>query len=428
MRESVRAAVLAGALCLGMALVGASSAAAPKSHHPHRAKPAPAVEPASEQTVVSVEPASEQAPVAAEAASEQTSVSADPVSDQPPARTERERDQTDASKETAKDLPSAGSEPVSNQAEVGAEPASDQPPARTERELDQTDASTEPAKVLPSAGSEPVAKQADIGAEPASGWPAARAEREPGPDQTDVSTEPAADQPSAGSEPVSNQTDVGAEKPTDEAEGPAPVSEEVTRFQSWVVASGDNQGLPFAIVDKVQAEVLVFDPDGQLRGAAPALIGMARGDDSEPGIGERKLSTIRPEERTTPAGRFISGFGQVPGEETILWVDYEDAISIHPVITSNRKEHRLQRLKSPTPDDNRITFGCINVPAGFYEDVVRRTFTGTKGVFYILPEMKPVEDVFPAFRPQDATQTAAATPPSAGGEGPIPTGPAEPNR
>ena len=59
---------------------------------------------------------------------------------------------------------------------------------------------------------------------------------------------------------------------------------------------------------------------------------------------------------------------------------------------------------------------------------MRRTFTGTKGVFYILPETKAVEDVFPAFRPQDATQTAAATPPSAGGEGSSPTGPAEPNR
>jgi hypothetical protein len=203
----------------------------------------------------------------------------------------------------------------------------------------------------------------------------------------------------------------------------------VVEFEDWVVASGDNQGLPFAIIDKAQAEVFVFDPDGQMRGAAPALLGLARGDDSVPGIGERKLSAIRPEERTTPAGRFIAGYGRVPGEEGILWIDYEDAISIHPVITSNRKEHRLQRLNSPSPDDNRITFGCVNVPAGFYEDVVRRAFTGTKGVFYVLPEMKSVEEVFPAYRPKERAELPSAeTPAAVGGETSKPAGPGGPDR
>lgn len=54
--------------------------------------------------------------------------------------------------------------------------------------------------------------------------------------------------------------------------------------------------------------------------------------------------------------------------EKVLWVDYETAISMHPVVTSNPKEHRLERLKSTTPDDNRITFGCINIAPAFYED------------------------------------------------------------
>jgi hypothetical protein len=213
------------------------------------------------------------------------------------------------------------------------------------------------------------------------------------------------------------------------SESAAPASDTVVDFEDWVVASGDNQGLPFAIIDKAQAEVFVFDPSGQMRGAAPALLGLARGDDSVAGIGERKLSAIRPEERTTPAGRFIAGYGQVPGEEGILWIDYKDAISIHAVITSNRKEHRLQRLQTPTPDDNRITFGCVNVPAGFYEDVVRRAFTGTKGVFYVLPEIKSVEEVFPAYRPRERSELAPAeTPWSVGAESSTPTRPGGPNR
>ena len=37
-----------------------------------------------------------------------------------------------------------------------------------------------------------------------------------------------------------------------------------------------------------------IDADGRLRGAAPALLGLARGDDTIPGIGDRKLSDIPP--------------------------------------------------------------------------------------------------------------------------------------
>jgi len=186
-----------------------------------------------------------------------------------------------------------------------------------------------------------------------------------------------------------------------------PASETVTQLEDWVIASRDNGGLPFAIIDKVRAEVFVFGADGKLIGSAPALMGLGRGDDSVPGIGERKLSTIRPKERTTPAGRFIAGFGKTHGEENVLWVDYESAVSLHPVITASPKERRLARLQSPSPADNRITFGCINVPAGFYKDVVRPAFTGTNGVVYVLPESKPLDEVFPAFRPPSRTVAAA---------------------
>jgi len=81
------------------------------------------------------------------------------------------------------------------------------------------------------------------------------------------------------------------------------------------------------------------------------------------------------------------------------------------VVTHNRKEHRLERLKSPTPDDNRISFGCINVPPAFYKNVVKTIFKTAHGIVYILPETKSVAEVFPAFRPQiPAVQSAVAHP------------------
>jgi hypothetical protein len=184
--------------------------------------------------------------------------------------------------------------------------------------------------------------------------------------------------------------------PLDEASD-AP-SADVARVTNWVVSTHDNGELPFMVIDKVGAEVFLFDAGGQFIGKTPALLGSTAGDDSSPGVGDRELSEISPEERTTPAGRFVAKFGWARGHERVLWVDYHTAISLHPVVTGNKKEQRLKRLKSATAEDNRITYGCINVPKAFYASVVRPLFKDTAGVVYILPETKPLNEAFLAFR------------------------------
>jgi hypothetical protein len=187
-----------------------------------------------------------------------------------------------------------------------------------------------------------------------------------------------------------------------------PASATVTALAHWANATGDNHGLPYIIIDKQAAQVFVFDADGQPLGAAPALLGLAFGDESTPGVGDRELSDIAPEDRTTPAGRFQAAYGPGPGKEKVFWVDYGTAISLHPVITTNPKEHRPQRLASTTVSDNRITFGCINVPAKFYKQVVQKTFGDSRGIVYILPEVETLAQVFPMFQLQlassDSTQ------------------------
>lgn len=165
----------------------------------------------------------------------------------------------------------------------------------------------------------------------------------------------------------------------------------------WVVDSGDNRGRPFAIVDKVDAKVFIFDGHGRLCGAAPALLGLARGDGAVRGIGDRELSNIRPEERTTPAGRFVSSMGMNSKRKDVLWVDYKNAVSLHRVITTNPGERRLERLATPTPLDNRISYGCINVPAKFFDEVVKPTFTGTSCIVYVLPEIRSIREIFKSY-------------------------------
>ena len=174
-------------------------------------------------------------------------------------------------------------------------------------------------------------------------------------------------------------------------------SQEARHLADWVIDTGDSHGMPFAMVDKKGAKAFVFDADGTLIGAAPVLLGLAVGDDSVPGIGDRAMSSIRPWERTTPAGRFVAALGHNALGKEILWVDYDDAISLHPVITTNPKERRLQRLATPTVRDNRISYGCINVPAKFFENVVRPTFEGTNGIVYVLPEIKSAREVFGSY-------------------------------
>jgi hypothetical protein len=173
------------------------------------------------------------------------------------------------------------------------------------------------------------------------------------------------------------------------------VSDTAVALAGWVVASRDSQGYPFAIIDKQAAQILVFGRDGRLRGVAPGLFGSAVGDHTAPGVAGLALREIPGEDRTTPAGRFVGGFGPSIDAGRVLWVDYDSAVSIHPLI-DGPSERRGERLASPSPDDNRITHGCINVSSAFYEGVIRPTFE-RGGVFYILPDRASLAETFPEF-------------------------------
>lgn len=206
--------------------------------------------------------------------------------------------------------------------------------------------------------------------------------------------------------------------------GPERASQNARQVADWVIDAGDNRNLPFVIVDKREAKVFVFHADGRLRGAAPALLGLALGDDSVPGIGERKLADIRPEERTTPAGRFVAALDRNLQGQKILWVDYEGAVSLHPVITSKLEERRAQRLATPSPLDNRISYGCINVPVDFFKRVVTAAFTGTNGIVYVLPETRSAQQFFASYD-GDAREPSASQSVPAPGQPPVKRLPAE---
>ncbi len=156
----------------------------------------------------------------------------------------------------------------------------------------------------------------------------------------------------------------------------------------------DNAGEPFMVIDKRKARVWVFGGNAQLLGTSPVLLGLARGDDSVPGIGERPIEAIASEERTTPAGRFVAEPGRNAAGEDIFWVDYDAAVSLHRVRATNPRERRLQRLASVSAADNRISYGCVNVPARFYDSVIKAVFSHGNGLIYVLPETRLVSSIF----------------------------------
>ena len=162
---------------------------------------------------------------------------------------------------------------------------------------------------------------------------------------------------------------------------------------AWIRASGDNGGKPFAIIDKKAAIVHIFGAAGDWRASSPVLLGLAVGDESVPGIGERKMADIKPHERTTPAGRFVSEPGVNLQGEDIVWIDYDAAVSMHRVRTSNKADRRLQRLATPTVADNRISYGCVNVPAAFYDRFIKPAFGAAPAMVYVLPETHPLSDL-----------------------------------
>jgi hypothetical protein len=175
--------------------------------------------------------------------------------------------------------------------------------------------------------------------------------------------------------------------------GDTEASAQARRLAGWVARSRDNAGAQFIVIDKRRAHIYVFDGNARLRAGSPVLIGSAPGDDTVPGIGQRPLAAVRPEERTTPAGRFVAETGRNLRGEDVLWVSYADAVSIHPVLLDNPDERREERLATPAIDDNRVSYGCINLPTAFYEQTVRPMLR-KRTIVYILPETKPLEQVF----------------------------------
>ncbi len=169
-------------------------------------------------------------------------------------------------------------------------------------------------------------------------------------------------------------------------------SDEVQKTVSWVKKNKDNQKLPYAIIDKKNAHIFVFDAKSKIVDHGPVLLGIAKSDKIDPKTLNARLSSIGKKDRVTPSGRYISVFGPDHRGKDVLWVDTKYAVGLHPV-ANVPGQRRKTRLQSATSADNRITWGCINVSKPLFKNVLTPLFKPKAGLVYILPESAPIESL-----------------------------------
>ena len=162
----------------------------------------------------------------------------------------------------------------------------------------------------------------------------------------------------------------------------------------WVVARHDNGRMPFMVLDKRDARLYLFKPNGELIDQTPVLLGAAHGDDTFPGIGDVPIDEVKPYQRTTAAGRFVTRPGLDADRTDVVWLDYDAALAMHRVINKVKSERRLQRLASANPKVRRISWGCINIPIAFFDTYISPVYGKRSGVTYVIPERKSFTEVF----------------------------------
>lgn len=161
----------------------------------------------------------------------------------------------------------------------------------------------------------------------------------------------------------------------------------VKDLASHIAHLADNGGLPFAVVDKQAAMLMVYRRNGGLAGVTTVLLGLTPGDRSSPGVGARAQDgRLTIADRTTPAGRFESEPGHNLSGEHVVWIDYGEALAIHRLRPAPTGEERIKRMASARPRDKRISAGCVVVPESFYEGVVRPVLGTGPAVVYVMPE------------------------------------------
>jgi hypothetical protein len=140
---------------------------------------------------------------------------------------------------------------------------------------------------------------------------------------------------------------------------------------------------PTITADKVNGTISVYFPATKQTVVQPALFGKVKSNK----LDLASYDIPGKQNGITPAGSFpiTKMVSWRLNEHMLAFIEGQATIiAIHPIWNGNKDQHRIQRLKSSTADDNRITQGCINVDSDFFYTVLNTVPDGT--ILTILPE------------------------------------------
>lgn len=179
----------------------------------------------------------------------------------------------------------------------------------------------------------------------------------------------------------------------------AELSPEARQVGEIAVRNGDRD---FLMVDKPNS-VLFYFKDGKPVFSDTVLTGIGPADRLTPEILAKPFSAPTADhEKITPAGRFTVSrqhddlYGTIFEINEIHGKDW--ALAIHQVYVGEPREKRMERLKSPTPLDNYVSYGCINLDKKAIQYLSRTLPKKGKTPLYILPRD---ETKISTFFPED---------------------------
>jgi len=158
-------------------------------------------------------------------------------------------------------------------------------------------------------------------------------------------------------------------------------------------------GKGFIVADKPNGMMHVFKADGSMLVQDSALYGKDIGDV------ESKVSSLQGGAKITPAGKFTLVASQDDSYAGGITLDLAETasegngvIAIHAAYLGDPKENRLGRLASPSAQDNRISYGCVNTTHDtFLKSILPNIDTLNGGMIFVLPDAQTATAaMFPA--------------------------------
>lgn len=141
--------------------------------------------------------------------------------------------------------------------------------------------------------------------------------------------------------------------------------------------------IPTVTADKKAGTITVYYPDTQERVIQPALFGEVISNE----LNKKNYELPGKFDGITPAGTFplTKIYSWQLKEDMLVYIRGKSSVgAIHPLWMKNPRQQRVERLRSPSPDDNRVTGGCINVDRDFFYNVLNKLPQGT--TLTVLPE------------------------------------------